>query len=115
MGNSEVGHLNVGAGRIVYQDIVRIDLAVQSGSLASNATLTSAFDRAKSGNGRVHFLGLVSDGGVHSHINHLLALMDAAKAASVPNAFVHFFADGRDTKPTSGGAPHARTLLFSLF
>lgn len=102
MGNSEVGHLNIGAGRIVYQDLVRINLAIENGSFFRNKELIKALENAKHGTGRIHFLGLVSDGGVHSHVNHLLALLDAAKAHGVPKAFVHAFTDGRDTSPTSG-------------
>eukprot|EP00003_Mantamonas_plastica_P015612 TRINITY_DN2636_c0_g1_i2.p1 TRINITY_DN2636_c0_g1~~TRINITY_DN2636_c0_g1_i2.p1 ORF type:complete len:334 (-),score=46.74 TRINITY_DN2636_c0_g1_i2:139-1062(-) len=102
MGNSEVGHLNIGAGRIVYQDIVRIELAVQNETLGELPALQNAFEHAKNeSGGRIHFLGLVSDGGVHAHIDHLKALLRTAKAANVPTAFVHFFADGRDTAPTS--------------
>ncbi|KAI8850923.1 BPG-independent [Chytridium lagenaria] len=103
MGNSEVGHLNIGAGRVVYQDIVRIELAVKKNTLASQPALSDAFKRAASptGTGRLHLLGLVSDGGVHSHQDHLHALLTAAKAAQVPETFIHFFGDGRDTSPRS--------------
>ena len=101
MGNSEVGHLNVGAGRIVYQDIVRIELSIKNNSILKNENLLKAFKRAKEGNGRMHFLGLVSDGGVHAHINHLFKLLDCAKECGVPEAFVHVFGDGRDTSPRS--------------
>ncbi|KAJ3042996.1 2,3-bisphosphoglycerate-independent phosphoglycerate mutase [Rhizophlyctis rosea] len=101
MGNSEVGHLNIGAGRIVYQDIVRIELSIKEKKFAQQPNLVKAFERAKSGNGRLHLLGLVSDGGVHSHINHLLEMLTAAKAAGVPKTFIHFFGDGRDTSPKS--------------
>ncbi|KAJ3045870.1 2,3-bisphosphoglycerate-independent phosphoglycerate mutase [Rhizophlyctis rosea] len=101
MGNSEVGHLNIGAGRIVYQDIVRIELAIKEKKFAQQPNLVKAFERAKSGNGRLHLLGLVSDGGVHSHINHLKEILTAAKEYGVPKAFVHFFGDGRDTSPKS--------------
>lgn len=104
MGNSEVGHMNAGAGRVVYQDIVRIDMAVRSGQLAACPALVAAFDRARAGRGRVHFLGLVSDGGVHSHITHLKALLAAAKAAGIAHSYVHSFSDGRDTSPTSASA-----------
>jgi 2,3-bisphosphoglycerate-independent phosphoglycerate mutase len=106
MGNSEVGHLNVGAGRVVYQDIVRIELAVKKNTLAKNPKLLEAFK----GSDRVHFLGLVSDGGVHSHIRHLMALVEAAKAYGVPQCFIHFFADGRDTSPKSA-TTYLRQLL----
>ncbi|XP_035665175.1 2,3-bisphosphoglycerate-independent phosphoglycerate mutase-like [Branchiostoma floridae] len=102
MGNSEVGHLNIGAGRVVYQDIVRINLAMDTKAINQNENLVKAFERAKTGNGRLHFLGLVSDGGVHAHINHLFCLLEAAKEHKVPNTYVQFFGDGRDTSPTSG-------------
>ncbi|KAL7751280.1 hypothetical protein RI367_003139 [Sorochytrium milnesiophthora] len=101
MGNSEVGHLNIGAGRVVYQDIVRIDLAVKNRELGLIANIQHAFERAKAKTGRLHFLGLVSDGGVHSHQNHLHALLTAAREAGVPKSFIHFFGDGRDTAPKS--------------
>ncbi|KAI8096986.1 2,3-bisphosphoglycerate-independent phosphoglycerate mutase [Halteromyces radiatus] len=101
MGNSEVGHLNIGAGRVVYQDIVRIDLAMDNNEFGSVENIKGAFDRAKNGNGRLHFLGLLSDGGVHSHIDHLISLMKAAKDAGVPETFIHCFGDGRDTAPKS--------------
>ncbi|KAJ1917846.1 hypothetical protein H4219_002956 [Mycoemilia scoparia] len=101
MGNSEVGHLNIGAGRVVYQDIVRIDLALKRNEFGSTENIRKCFDEAKSGNGRLHLCGLVSDGGVHSHIKHLFGLLKAAKEAGVPEAYVHFFADGRDTHPKS--------------
>ncbi|KAJ2780561.1 hypothetical protein H4R18_003390 [Coemansia javaensis] len=97
MGNSEVGHLNIGAGRVVYQDIVRIDLALEEKQFGSTEAIRDAFERAKGGNGRLHLCGLVSDGGVHAHIKHLVGLLEAAKEAGVPETFVHFFADGRDT------------------
>ncbi|KAF0520455.1 2,3-bisphosphoglycerate-independent phosphoglycerate mutase [Gigaspora margarita] len=101
MGNSEVGHLNIGAGRVVYQDIVRIDLAVKHKKLHENENIVKCFDHAKETNGRIHFLGLVSDGGVHSHITHLSCLLETAKNHGIPKAFVHFFGDGRDTNPRS--------------
>ncbi|KAJ3410639.1 hypothetical protein HDV05_003530 [Chytridiales sp. JEL 0842] len=110
MGNSEVGHLNIGAGRVVYQDIVRIDLSLKNKTLAAQPALAEAFARAASpsGTGRLHLMGLVSDGGVHSHQNHLHAMLDAAKAAKVPNTFIHFFGDGRDTSPKSSTTYLAR-------
>ncbi|BBD07853.1 2,3-bisphosphoglycerate-independent phosphoglycerate mutase [Desulfovibrio ferrophilus] len=101
MGNSEVGHMNIGAGRVVYQDMTRIDLAIENNELASNVVLKELMDTAKAGGGRLHLMGLVSDGGVHSHILHLFALLEAAKAAGV-ETFIHVFLDGRDTAPTSG-------------
>lgn len=101
MGNSEVGHLNIGAGRVVYQDIVRIDLAVEKDTFDTLPNVKASFERAKDKNGRLHLLGLISDGGVHSHIRHLFALLRAAKKLGVPKTFVHFFGDGRDTPPRS--------------
>ncbi len=100
MGNSEVGHLNLGAGRIVYQDLTRINNAIAEGELARNSVAQEAFAKAREH--RLHFLGLVSDGGVHSHYKHLIALADAAHAAGVTDIFVHAFTDGRDTSPTGG-------------
>ncbi len=102
MGNSEVGHLNLGAGRIVYQDLTRINKAIREGELAQNPVLMEALARAKGH--RIHFLGLVSDGGVHSHQDHLVALCNAAKAAGVEDIMVHAITDGRDTSPTGGAA-----------
>lgn len=101
MGNSEVGHMNIGAGRIVYQDMTRIDLAIEKHELQHNPALAGLLEKTRASGGKVHFLGLLSDGGVHSHIEHLFALLKAAKAAGVP-AVVHAFLDGRDTSPTSG-------------
>ena len=101
MGNSEVGHLNIGAGRVVWQDVVRIDLTLKKGELNQNENITKSFQRAKDGNGRLHLLGLISDGGVHSHINHLYGLLQVAKEIGVPKVFIHFFGDGRDTDPKS--------------
>ncbi len=100
MGNSEVGHLNLGAGRIVYQDYARINKAIRNGALVKNPILAEAMNPADKS--ALHFLGLVSDGGVHSHINHLFALIDMALARGVKKIFVHAFMDGRDTLPTSG-------------
>ncbi|PPQ72796.1 hypothetical protein CVT24_012904 [Panaeolus cyanescens] len=102
MGNSEVGHLNLGAGRIVWQEIVRIDNAIQKKEFHKNKAILECCKRAKDGNGRLHLLGLISDGGVHSHINHLFALLETAKEQAVPRTYIHFFSDGRDTSPTSG-------------
>jgi len=98
MGNSEVGHLNLGAGRIVYQDLTRINQAIAAGELERNATAQSAFATARGH--RLHLLGLVSDGGVHSHYDHLIALANAAHEAGVNKIFVHAFTDGRDSSPT---------------
>ncbi|MFT5242285.1 MAG: 2,3-bisphosphoglycerate-independent phosphoglycerate mutase [Psychroserpens sp.] len=102
MGNSEVGHMNLGAGRIVYQDLVKINLAVKNDTLKDEQTLVSAFQYAKDNNKPVHFLGLVSDGGVHSHINHLFGLVDAANNFGIKNSYIHAFTDGRDVDPKSG-------------
>lgn len=102
MGNSEVGHLNIGAGRIVYMDITKIDVMIENGELFSNPALLSAMKNARSGGRRLHIFGLLSDGGVHSHQNHLYALLRMAKQNGVDRVFVHAFMDGRDTLPTSG-------------
>nr|WP_321231788.1 2,3-bisphosphoglycerate-independent phosphoglycerate mutase [uncultured Psychroserpens sp.] len=102
MGNSEVGHMNLGAGRIVYQDLVKINLAVKNNTLKDEQVLIDAFQYAKEHNKPVHFLGLISDGGVHSHINHLFGLIDAANGFGVQNSYVHAFTDGRDVDPKSG-------------
>lgn len=102
MGNSEVGHMNLGAGRIVYQNLVKINLAVADGSLEKEKEIIAAFDHAKKNHKNVHFLGLVSDGGIHSHIEHLKALTKAASDNKVSNVFVHAFTDGRDCDPKSG-------------
>lgn len=102
MGNSEVGHMNLGAGRIVYQDLAKINLAVQENRLKDEPVLQAAFQAAKEGNKNLHFLGLVSDGGVHSHIDHLKGLLDAADDAGLQDVFVHAFTDGRDVDPQSG-------------
>jgi 2,3-bisphosphoglycerate-independent phosphoglycerate mutase len=100
MGNSEVGHLNLGAGRIVYQDLTRINKAIAAGELKTNRIAQETFAAARGH--RLHLLGLVSDGGVHSHYDHMIALANAAKAAGVDDIFVHAFTDGRDTSPTGG-------------
>lgn len=102
MGNSEVGHMNLGAGRIVYQDLVKINLAVENHTLAQEKVLVDAFTYAKENKKPVHLLGLLSDGGVHSHINHLFGLLDAAKQYDLDDVFVHAFTDGRDVDPKSG-------------
>jgi 2,3-bisphosphoglycerate-independent phosphoglycerate mutase len=102
MGNSEVGHMNLGAGRVVYQELGRINKAISDGSIKTNKTLVDAFAYAKSNNKAVHFIGLLSDGGVHAHINHLKGLCDAANEEGLKDVFVHAFLDGRDTDPNSG-------------
>jgi len=102
MGNSEVGHMNLGAGRIVYQDFVKINKAIADGSIAEEKVIKDAFSYAKKKNKKVHFLGLLSDGGVHSHIDHLKGLLDAANNFGLEKVFVHAFTDGRDVDPKSG-------------
>jgi 2,3-bisphosphoglycerate-independent phosphoglycerate mutase len=101
MGNSEVGHTNLGAGRIVYQDLVRINRSIEDGSFFQNPALLSACQKARSGSGTLHLMGLVSDGGVHSHLEHLFACVELARREGVPRTFVHCFLDGRDTPPRS--------------
>lgn len=102
MGNSEVGHMNLGAGRVIYQELGRINKAVRDNELEHHPVLKAAFRHANNSQKNVHFIGLLSDGGVHSHINHLKGLCDAAKANQVKNVFIHAFMDGRDTDPNSG-------------
>ena len=109
MGNSEVGHMNLGAGRIVYQELTRINLAIENNTLKDEKTLTDAFSYAKENNKKVHFLGLVSNGGVHSHIDHLKGLLSAANDNGLKDVFVHAFTDGRDVDPKSG-ASHLQTI-----
>lgn len=108
MGNSEVGHLNLGAGRIVYQDFTRINMAIEDGSLAHNRVVAAALEGVQQRGSKLHLIGLFSDGGVHSHINHLFALIDIANAAGV-TPVLHLITDGRDTPPESG-LTFARTL-----
>ena len=102
MGNSEVGHMNLGAGRIVYQDLAKINLAVANKTLAKEQVLIDAFNYAKTNDKKVHFLGLVSDGGVHSHTSHLRGLIDASQEYGLNKVFIHAFTDGRDVDPKSG-------------
>ena len=102
MGNSEVGHLNMGAGRIVYQDLTKITKEIEDGEFFENPALIKAMDSAKENGKQLHLWGLLSDGGVHSHITHLFALLEMAKRRGVPQTFVHCFMDGRDVSPTSG-------------
>jgi 2,3-bisphosphoglycerate-independent phosphoglycerate mutase len=102
MGNSEVGHLNIGAGRILYQDLVKINLACEDGSIAKNEALVKAFTYAKQNNKAVHFIGLISDGGVHSMDTHLYKLCDVTKEFGLDKVFIHAITDGRDTDPKSG-------------
>jgi len=101
MGNSEVGHLNIGAGRVVWQDVVRIDQTMKKGDFPKVENIAKSFTHAKETSGRLHLLGLISDGGVHSHINHLFELLKTAKTIGVPQVYIHFFGDGRDTDPKS--------------
>ena len=102
MGNSEVGHMNLGAGRIVYQDLAKLNLAVENKTMSQEIPLQEAFEYAKKNQKAIHFLGLVSDGGVHSHTSHLRGLIDAAQESGVQKMFVHAFTDGRDVDPKSG-------------
>ena len=102
MGNSEVGHLNLGAGRIVYQELERINVAIRNGEFKNNAVLLNTIRYAKENNKPLHLMGLVSNGGVHSHINHLKAITSICKEEGVQNVFIHAFTDGRDTDPKSG-------------
>src|SRR5699024_3464220 len=99
MGNSEVGHMNIGAGRVVYQNLTRINLAITSGELLKNIALKSSVTHAKNNNQALHLYGLSSDGGVHSHINHLIALLQLAKNEGLTEVYIHAFLDGRDVGP----------------
>ncbi len=101
MGNSEVGHLNIGSGRIIYQELTRISRSIEEGDFFTNPVLLETMDQVRKAGGRLHLMGLVSDGGVHSHIKHLFALIELAKRQNVP-VYVHAFMDGRDTPPQSG-------------
>ncbi len=102
MGNSEVGHLNIGAGRIVYQDLVKINIACRENTIMENPEIKSAFSYAKDNGKNIHFMGLTSNGGVHSSLDHLFKLCDISKAYGIENTFIHCFMDGRDTDPKSG-------------
>ena len=102
MGNSEVGHLNMGAGRVVYQELTRITKAIEDGDFFENPTLLEAVEHCKKNNSALHLYGLLSDGGVHSHNTHLYALLQLAKRNDLEKVYVHVFLDGRDTPPTSG-------------
>lgn len=102
MGNSEVGHLNIGAGRIVYQDLVKINRACADNSIMKNPEIVSAFSYAKENGKNIHFMGLTSNGGVHSSFDHLFKLCDISKEYGIENTFIHCFMDGRDTDPKSG-------------
>ena len=102
MGNSEVGHLNMGAGRIVYQELTRITKEIEDGDFFQNEALKKAMENAKAKDSALHLFGLLSDGGVHSHITHLYGLLEMAKREGLSKVYVHGFMDGRDTAPTSG-------------
>ena len=102
MGNSEVGHLNIGAGRIVYQELTRINKSIRDGDFFQREKLVQAFEEAKEKGSRIHFIGLVSKGGVYSSQEHLYALCQMAKTHGIDNAYIHAFTDGRDCDPTSG-------------
>ncbi|HTE33570.1 MAG TPA: 2,3-bisphosphoglycerate-independent phosphoglycerate mutase [Chryseolinea sp.] len=113
MGNSEVGHMNIGAGRVVYQDLVRVNKAIEDKELDSNPVLLEAFKYAKKNGKNVHYIGLLSDGGVHSHIDHLKGLITIAHNNNISNLFIHAFTDGRDTDP-KGGLGYLKNLLDHL-
>ena len=102
MGNSEVGHLNIGAGRIVYQDLVKINRACKDGSIMKNPEIISAFEYAQKTGKSIHLMGLTSNGGVHSSLEHVFTLCDISKAYGIKNTYIHCFMDGRDTDPKSG-------------
>ena len=102
MGNSEVGHTNIGGGRVVFQDLPRISRAIEDGSFFKNEAYNKAMDDCLKNDSSLHLYGLLSDGGVHSHIDHLFALLELAKRQEVPQVYVHAFLDGRDVSPTSG-------------
>ncbi|MBQ8773014.1 MAG: phosphoglycerate mutase (2,3-diphosphoglycerate-independent), partial [Muribaculaceae bacterium] len=102
MGNSEVGHLNIGAGRIVYQDLVKINKACKEGTILQNPEIVNAYSYARDNGKSIHLMGLTSNGGVHSSLDHLFALCDIAKEYGIDNTFIHCFMDGRDTDPRSG-------------
>jgi 2,3-bisphosphoglycerate-independent phosphoglycerate mutase len=112
MGNSEVGHLNIGAGRVVYQELTRINLAIEDGSLPHNLVLSETMDAAIAEGRAVHLMGLVSDGGVHSHITHLFGLLEMAAARGAKRVYVHCFLDGRDVAPESGAGFVEQTVAF---
>ena len=102
MGNSEVGHLNIGAGRIVYQELTRITKSINDGDFFENPAFLKACKNAKQNGKKLHIFGLLSDGGVHSHISHICALVEMAKKQGLDNVYLHAFLDGRDVSPTSG-------------
>ncbi|MCM1533755.1 MAG: 2,3-bisphosphoglycerate-independent phosphoglycerate mutase, partial [Corallococcus sp.] len=102
MGNSEVGHLNIGAGRVIYQELTRITKSISDGDFFTNSALLGAVEAVKKSGGKLHVMGLCSNGGVHSHITHLFALIELAKREGLDNVYVHCYMDGRDVSPTSG-------------
>ena len=102
MGNSEVGHTNIGAGRIVYQPLELITKSIEDKSIYDNENLNEVINHVKNNNSKLHILGLLSDGGIHSHINHLFGILDMCKEKNIDNIYIHAFTDGRDTLPTSG-------------
>jgi len=113
MGNSEVGHLNIGAGRVIYQDLVKINKECKTGEIRKNKILVDAFSYARDNNKQVHFFGLMSDGGVHSLDKHLYSLCDMTMDYNLKNVFIHAFGDGRDTDPRSG-VGYMKSLLEHL-
>ena len=113
MGNSEVGHLNIGAGRVVYQELTRINKEIKNGAFFKNKVLTGAIENVKKNNNSLHLMGLVSDGGVHSHIEHLKALINLAKDSKIKNLFIHAFLDGRDVPPRSA-IPYLKEIDYYL-
>ncbi|MEG1608915.1 MAG: 2,3-bisphosphoglycerate-independent phosphoglycerate mutase, partial [Clostridia bacterium] len=112
MGNSEVGHLNIGAGRVIYQELTRITKSISDGDFFENNALVKAMDNAIATGKKLHVMGLVSDGGVHSHFDHLLALIKMAKTRGVKDVYVHCFMDGRDVPPSSGKEFVERLVAF---
>ena len=102
MGNSEVGHTNIGAGRIIYQELTRITKSIEDGDFFQNQELIAAIDNCKNNNSKLHIMGLISDGGIHSHITHLFAIIDMCKEQKIDKVYLHLFTDGRDTDIKSG-------------
>ena len=109
MGNSEVGHTNIGAGRIVYQELTRITKSIEDGDFFSNPALVAAIENCKKYNSKLHVMGLLSDGGVHSHIRHLYAILELAKRKDFEDVYVHCFMDGRDTRASIRRNIYCRT------
>ena len=115
MGNSEVGHTNIGAGRIVYQELTKITKSIEDGDFFTNPEFMAAIENCKKYNSKLHILGLVSDGGVHSHIRHLYALLELAKRRDFEDVYVHCFLDGRDTPPASAENYILKLFYFTYF